>query len=294
MFTNSLRWAGLVLFLAASAGLAQEPAEGRKAGPAKDEKRAERRLNARNRGAPVPRPEYLTEELKLDQEQDAAVRRIFEENRRKMDQLREQFRPAPETTERLAELRSVMWEARQSGDKDKVQEARNEMRTIQEELRQKRAPMREKREAVQKELYENLLAVMGEGQKERFEELWRQWTEPRRFGGPMRSPRALRKVVEKLPDLTEEQEQKTEELFAKYKEAARDLEKDRSTQEKLTKKLYDEVIGLLTPQQKEAVETKLYGRGGPGAREARGRGLRDRAHQGRHRDPGDQEPSPES
>jgi hypothetical protein len=293
MFTNSLRWGGLLLFLAVSGGMGQERSEDQKAGPAKAENRVERRANAQHRGGRVPSPEYLTEELKLDQEQESAVRRIFEENGKKMDELREEFRPPPEMSERLAELRTAMWEARQAGDQDRLQEIRNEMRTIQEELRKKRAPMRERREAARKEFYDNLLAVMPEGQKTRFEELWQEWTEPRMFGGPWRSPQALRKVVEKLPDLTEEQQQKVEELFVQYKEAARDLERNSPARRKLTKRLYDDVVGLLNAEQKETVEKKLRGRGGPGAREWRGRGLEGRGGQDRPDHPEDKEPSPE-
>jgi len=219
------------------------------------------------------------------------MHKIYEGLAEKMQALREGYRPSPELREKMNEHREAMLAAREAGDEDKLREIRQQMRALQEERRQAMAPMREKMEALQTAHHDELLAIMHKDQKERFEKLWNERMKPRGFGGPRRSAHALKTVVKKLPDLTSEQEQQIEALFTQYKEATREMERRSLEHRKLTSRLYDDVVKLLTPEQQKVVEENLRGRRGPEKRRAHKHSASCGHDEGKHdHPPGDEEP----
>ena len=134
-------------------------------------------------------------------------------------------------------------------------------------------------------LHDQIIEVLRRDQKDRFEEIWQQWTAPQKLRAPRRSPRALRASVDTLPGLSPEIKQEVTALFERHRRATHGLEKKSPEYESLSKRLYDDVIALLGPKQKDWVENRLSGRSGPSRNRVRinGKvpGLEDRQKAGR-------------
>ncbi|MBN2560925.1 MAG: hypothetical protein JXQ75_08345 [Phycisphaerae bacterium] len=278
MFTQCFRWGGVALVLAASICVAQEKPEGgdkpqMKRGDKPEARRGDRRtMEGPVRRDPQAQADRLIKELGLDEGQQAQVRKIFEECHGKMAELREALRLPPEAVEKMKKLRDEMKAAREDGNEERMRDLSDQMRAVHEERRKAMEPVREEMGAIQEKQYESLLAVMREDQKPRFEDWWEEWIGSRQPFSVQRSPRALKAAVGKLPDLTAEQKEQIDELFAAFKKAVRDADQKSPEYKKSTEKLYDDVIKVLTPEQQQTVEKKLRGRGGPeGGRRHHGR-----------------------
>ncbi len=283
MMLRSIRYGGLVVVLAAGVCLGQErPAGDEPDQPKHRMKRRAKKPENRNRG---PRAEILVKELDLEERQEAVIRKIFDKYYKTNRELRESSRPTPETEEELKELRERVREARVAGDEERLRELRERRRAIQEDRRKRHEPIRERREAAMQRLHDQIIEVLRRDQKDRFEEIWQQWTAPRKLRAPRRSPRALRVVVDKLPDLTPEMKQGVDALFDRHRRASHGLEKKSPEYESLNKRLYDDVVALLGPKQKDWVENRLSGRSGPSRNRVRinGKvpGLQDKQKPGR-------------
>lgn len=283
MMLRSIRYGGLALVLATGVCLGQErPAGDEPDQPEHRMKRGAKKPENRNRG---PRAEILVKELDLDKRQEAVIRKIFDKFYKTNRELRESSRPTPETEEELKELRERVREARMAGDEQRLRELRERRRELQEGRRKRHAPFRERREAAMQQLHDQIIEVLRRDQKDRFEEIWQQWADPRKLRPPLRSPRALRVVVDKLPDLTPELKQEMDVVFDRHMRATHGLEKNSPEYQSLNKRLYDDVIALLGPKQKDRVEKHLSGRG-PGRNRVRinGKvpGLQDRQKARRH------------
>lgn len=83
--------------------------------------------------------------------------------------------------------------------------------------------------------------------------------------GPVRSPRALKAIVDRLGDLTPEQRRSVDGLFAQFREGQRESTGREQDKNVITRKLYDDVFAVLTDGQKTRVEQQLAGRTGAAA-----------------------------
>jgi len=83
--------------------------------------------------------------------------------------------------------------------------------------------------------------------------------------GPVRSPRALKAIVDRLGDLTPEQRRSVDGLFEQFREAQRGTAGREHDKDAATRKLYDDVFAVLTDGQKTRVEQQLAGRTGTAA-----------------------------
>ncbi len=281
MTVKSIRWCGVAVILAASVCLAQEPPE---ATGGKDEpERAGRRERGRRGDRQNPRSQMdrLIKKLKLDEEQQSQTRALYETHKKQMGEVRDSLRPTPETREKMKGFREEMRAAREANDEARVKQLREEMRAVQEERRARLAPLHEKREAARKELHDGLLAVMHEDQKEPFEELWKKMHEDRGPRPSLRDPRMLKAAVDKLSDVTSEQQEQLDALFAAFMKDSRDVEKKSKEHKKLSGKLYGNVMQVLTPEQQERITKQMRGR-----RHREGRRERRGEHRGKHRHDG--------
>ena len=99
---------------------------------------------------------------------------------------------------------------------------------------------------------------MRDDQKEKFEKFWVDWTTSRRPAGPVRSPQALKAMVDKLADLTADQKKQIEEAFAGFKKIVReDVKEDSPEYRRRTRQLYEDVMKALTPEQREKISAQL-------------------------------------
>lgn len=105
--------------------------------------------------------------------------------------------------------------------------------------------------------------LVAPGKAERLDEILSsvqngQPNRPRR--APVRSPRALQAITERLADLTPDQKARIDAAFLKFRNAQRTAANKPQADEANTTKLYDDVFAILTDGQKTRVEQELRGR----------------------------------
>jgi hypothetical protein len=191
----------------------------------------------------------MRRQLGLDETQVRRVTEILHRERERLRKLRQTERLAPmrgaEDRAALAKLR----DAQVAGDEQRLREARRE---VQESL----VPVIRKRQSeVRAEIAKieagetargEVRALLREEQLARFDERWREYVAK---GAPPegRAPQAFVEAVRALPDLTPEQRTRVTELVEAY----------RDSREELSRRLRQDVEGVLTEEQREAVEESV-------------------------------------
>jgi hypothetical protein len=240
-------------------------------------------------GDPASTSRMMKKELGLEDEQAARVEKLLQTFQAQQDEMRKASRPTAEQTQELAELRKKMREARQTGDEEAMQAARERMSKMRQERMAAMQPARDKLDAAVDQLHDDLLAVMRDDQQEAFEQLWTerlsmQFGKSRRH---QRSATALKAMVDRLNDLTPEQELELRGLFETFRKTAHKMKSQdapgnwRTEEKKLTTKLYDDVLAVLSEEQRTRLE-KMLGAGRPPHLDGpRGRG-HGHGHKGKH------------
>lgn len=204
----------------------------------------------------------MEDDLKLDDGQREKARQFLTDYRTKQIEARKAFRPPMESTDRTREILLEMRAAQEAGDRERISALSDQLRQIREEQGGQLEPMRAELKRLQDELHTNLRGIMRDDQHEGFERLWDERMINRgAFRGRVRSPQALRALVEKLPDVSDEQKQQIDGLFKAHMESVREVKNNARERERLSTKLYDDVMALLTPEQRETVSKQLEGRG---------------------------------
>lgn len=286
MIHRQLSCGVLGILLIASVGIAQTPPDSPKPSD-------ERRPGARERG-PRREPPFarigdvkvqlamLTEKLELDEAQQTEITKILEARNEKVRELREQTERSPEEVEAMRALREEMDAAMKANDRERMEVLRKKADQMYREREERNAPARQKLLETEKALHDDIVATLRPEQVEKFEEVWKQrMVRPGGREGPVRNPRALKSIVEGLKDLSDEQKETIDGLFAAFRESVqrrperpegqeRPSRADREAREKdmqeKTEKLFNDVIAVLTPEQKAKVEEALRGLSRPGTR----------------------------
>jgi Spy/CpxP family protein refolding chaperone len=78
------------------------------------------------------------------------------------------------------------------------------------------------------------------------------------------NPRMLRSVIDRLPDVSSEQKQKIVELMKQFDEAM-SAQKDMTPaqRDEQNKRVSESMLNVLTPEQRERVQSRMEGRAGP-------------------------------
>jgi hypothetical protein len=213
---------------------------------------------------PTMLTERMTKELSLDAAQQEAVAKVLKDHQTHIITLRQSMQSQPtEGYDKMREIAQEMRTAREAGDTARVTELSQQMRVLREEQQARLAPMRQQMMESQERLHGDLLAVLRDDQKEGFEKLWEQQLARRpAYRGPERSPQTLKTLVDRLPAMSLEQKQGIDQLFRRHQDAEKTLEKGSPAEKALVTKLYDDVIGVLTPDQRALLEGQLAGRRG--------------------------------
>lgn len=263
MSAKIYKFGGVVMLLAASVCTGQQPAnpqEGQEPKPGQTEVRKQ------HAGRPEGVLQVLTKELNLDEAQQAEVKRLLDEQRSREYEARTTMHMPQELVEKMAGLRQEMRQARETGDNEKLRQVRDALVALQKDREEAMKPVQEKVAEMQEQLHDQILTILRDDQKAKFEDVWEEHMASRGgYGGPVRSPRALKAQIDKLQDLTPDQKQQIESLFDQFRKTSREPQNAGLKQRnELTKKLYDDVFALLTPEQKDKTEKALQGnRGGP-------------------------------
>lgn len=239
--------------------------------------------------------ERLSEALKLDETQKNEIGALLKAHEGKMREIRDSFRPTEEEKAEMDSLREDMRAARETDDKEKMAECRERMRAARDARTKRMEPARDAIETAESNLHDAILPKLNEDQLKAFEEIWQEVMAPR--GGARRGgkydPRLLQRAVSRAKGLSAEQETAIEALFAEFRENERSSRKDRAKKpgnsdeketgkngrrsrrraqdDTQTKKLYDDVMAVLTEEQRKEVESTL--------KRTRGRG-KDRGKRG--------------
>lgn len=269
MFARACGWSGLVLLMTVGLCLGQEkPAGEQKAPPKAPDVKRER--PPRMMGGPLG---AMFDELNLDAAQQDRMKEIMEEHRKREYDIRTSFRPSPEIAEKMAAIRDEMRTAREAGDQQKLAELRDSLRDIQQQRESEMQPMRDQLEQSQQLLHDDIAGMLRDDQKAEFERVWEDRMAGPMFGGRVRTAHALRSSVKRLKGLTSEQEKKIDALFEAHQKALREqAEASRGrgaerkgietnlAQDQLVRKLYDDVLGVLTPEQRSKIEAEFKSR----------------------------------
>lgn len=309
MFKRSLQLSAVACAMWSALAFAQnptEPAEPKNPPEAGQPTEQPRRPRAMGRAASAEHQlALLTDRLKLDETQRGQIGPLLQSQEALIQELRTKTQPTPEEREALRNIRVQMEEAGRAQDKVRMNELRDQMASMQKTRRERIAPIRAQLEEADKALHDNIYQLLRPEQQEKFEEVWKERRIPpgARRDGPVRNVRALKSIVERLPDLTEEQKAQIKTLFEEFQKSQRERPEgdkpsgdqpgrpDREARQKQAmermKKLHDDVIAVLTPEQKAKVEETLKGK-----RARRERPPRDRDDRPGERRDGDEKTPP--
>ena len=200
--------------------------------------------------------EQMKTELNLDASQTGELTKIVEEQRKLVAQMQEQMRPTPETMKKQKEMADKMRRAREANNQAEIKEASDQLQALRKDNEDRIRPAREKMTQSTEALHDKLKSILREDQKEGFERIWEaQKAGPYGRRIMSQNPRVLHAAIGRLTDLTAGQKTQVEELFKQNEAATKD---QRGTAaEPLNQKLYDAVMALLTPEQREKVESRV-------------------------------------
>jgi hypothetical protein len=258
MNSKTFKLSMLVLFLSAGVCLAQDKPEKRE-GRREREERAPR-LNQAGIRNPEKLLEQMKEELKLTDSQQSDAKRMVDEYSAEVKSLKETVKPPADMGAKYADIRKQLDEARAAKDQPRMQQLLDQMKEDRKQREAQEAPVREAIERSTKNLHDRMAAMLGEKQKVGFEGLWQDAVQGRTSGSTRVNPAQLKSVVMKLPDLTDDQKKQVEDAFKNHEKDTADA-KTAPDKMRLNKKLYDEVIALLTAPQQEKVKAEVNSRG---------------------------------
>ncbi|MBI5764458.1 MAG: hypothetical protein HZA51_13130 [Planctomycetes bacterium] len=204
--------------------------------------------------------ERLKAELKLDPAQSEQVDKLAVENEQIMAALREQMKMPPETIAEMTKIRAELNKVQEAGDQAKMKELGDRLQQLRTEFTERTKPVRERMTNMQSVFKEKVRAVMHEDQREAFDRIWTDRTATDVRSRLRQNPRMLKAFVDRVTDLTSEQKTQIGDVFKQHQELEKGL-KDRVTREQAGLRLYDSVMAILTPAQREQVEARAKGRG---------------------------------
>lgn len=204
--------------------------------------------------------ERLKTELKLDAAQVEQVDKLAAENEQTMAALRDQMKMPPEMISEMTKIRAELNKAQEAGDQAKMKELGDRLQQIRTEFTERTKPVRERMTNMQTVFKEKVRAVMHEDQREAFDRIWTDRTATDVRSRLRQNPRMLKAFVDRLTDLTSEQKTQIGDLFKQHNEAEKGL-KDRAAREQAGQRVYDSVLAILTPAQREQLEARAKSRG---------------------------------
>lgn len=170
---------------------------------------------------------------------------------------------APDLAEKLAVIDKEIEDARQSNNADQTQELIRQRTELVDLMSGWDPETRRQLGDVDAKYHGAVREMVPEGKHDRLDEILEtaqetQHNRPRR--GPVRSPRALKAIVDRLGDLTPEQRRSIDGVFLQFRESRRERRGQSPENSADERKLYDDVFAVLTDGQKTRVEQQLAGR----------------------------------
>jgi len=191
----------------------------------------------------------LTRELTLTPDQRDQVQQIVDRHQQQMREAfsgGEQADKLREHREKMRDLRRDLDDARQGDDKQKVEDLQKQIDELAKE-----DPMLKQRQA----MLDQIEGVLDDEQKVKFREIRDDLLGPGRSVAPdLTNPAVLRQALRSL-QLEDAQRDQIRELFRGHRDKARELSgATPDEQAALNKKLYEDVLAKLTPEQREQLK----------------------------------------
>lgn len=252
MFCKSVKISVAVLFLSAGICLAQERA------PREKRQRESRlpRLNEMGIQNADGFFDRVKDELHLTDSQQAEFKKNLDAYKNELQSFRDEQKKQSDEGKEFADIGKQMEEARKAKDQARIQQLVDQMKAAREKRDAQEAPIRTGIEQATTKLHDKLAGRLGEKQKKDFEPLWQDAIAGRNSPLARINPRQLKELVMKLPKLTDDQKKKIEEVFKASEkdssEGQRSADRRRSTE-----KVYDGVVAILTPEQKEKLLAEM-------------------------------------
>ena len=216
----------------------------------------------------------LVQALKLDETQVEQVRGILQ----KEDEARRALNANDAVPQSLKdEIQAVAeeWgEAREAGDPERLKELREKRLELGRKAREFGMLVLEEARALREVSREQILTILRADQIESFDTYWEKNMRGPRSSGRARNPALLKRLVDRLPDLTVQQKSQVDALFKAHVSGAkpsglepREPRDSRGARWRLDK-LFDDVYAVLTERQKKVIQEKVERR--PGSRKQSG------------------------
>jgi len=192
----------------------------------------------------------IRKELDLSEEQNEQIRQILKDYEEQQKQMLRKVREVHES-QALQDLRREMEQARQARDYEKIRELMAKRKQLMGQFH----PF-----AARQELLESIRRVLTDEQKAKFRRILERLA-PRRARpdrpDPRHHPRLLRQALEKI-SLDDAQRTEIEALFHRFAEERKTLGRvDPKTQRAKSEQLYQDVVNLLSDEQKQALERSV-------------------------------------
>ncbi|MCG8407595.1 MAG: hypothetical protein MI923_20555 [Phycisphaerales bacterium] len=207
--------------------------------------------------------ERIIKVLKLNKRQQAGLDIIIKSYEARFAELSEQYRASLDDLEEREDMTALIREAHNRGDTEQVEYLRQQLKESRKIRREKLAVAHESMQAAQKELHDDITSILLKKQKEDFEKLWDEGLRPPpKPKPPVRHPRAVLSLVERLEDLTKKQKDQVYKLFGDFYAKHRTLDRveAKETLPARQKKLIEDVLDVLTEKQREKIVKQLKGR----------------------------------
>ncbi len=211
----------------------------------------------------------LVQALKLDETQVEQVRGILQKEDEAIRALNANDAVPQELRDQIQAVANESGEAREAGDTERLKELHEKRLELGRKAREFGMPALEEARALREISREQILTVLRADQIESFDRYWeKNMTRGPRSSGGARNPALLKRLVDRLPDLTVQQKNQVDALFKAHVSGANPSWRDPRVARVQLDKLFDDVYAVLTERQKKVIQEKVERR--PGSRKQSG------------------------
>ncbi len=240
---KSIRIMPLLLAAIFGFGLTIDAVNAQPEKPGEKEQRGDR-PNRRRRERPRPdHPRYksagermkmIEAKVELDETQRSQIEEVLRVGDEKMKAVRDQMRPSEEEMEEMKALRQQFRDARDSGDQEAMDAAREAQRAFGERRRERMEASRATMLAEEAKMHDGIRAQLRDDQVEAFETVWSditEYTERLQDRGARNArgmdARRMRRIVDGLKGLTPAQNKQIDEIFTEHRKKQREARREK-------------------------------------------------------------------
>lgn len=239
--------------------------------PQGDSKQTDRPDELRGQGKSDPQQRVdaqtrrLVRELKLDEAQAEQIREILRKEDEAFRELNVSESVPQQLRDQIQSVAREFGEAREAGDTERAKQLREQQLELGRKVRESGMAVREKVEALREISRAEILTILRNDQIESFNAYWeKNMSRGSGASSRARNPALLKRLVERLPDLTVGQKKQVDDLFKVHAIDAHTTGNVPRAPRARINKLFEDVYAVLTDKQKKVIQEKIERR--PGSR----------------------------